>query len=156
MVKFADAKAGALIAAQALAATVLGSESLGDASVAIARLVGAPEPLVRLALLVPTGVAIGFALAVLWPRRPDSVAAVPGSPRLLWISEQDLARFKGSTSDYVAALQETTEVDLVADVAFENLKITAILANKFKWLKLSLWGLAAAVVSWCVILLSAP
>lgn len=155
MVKVADAKAGALIAAQAVVATVLGSAALGEAGDTLARFAGVPGAVARLALLLPSVAAIGLALAVLWPRREESVAPVPRSPRLLWISAEDLGRFKGSTSDYVAALQGAGEADLLADVAFENLKIRAILAEKFKWLKCSYGGLAVAVVSWCVTLLLA-
>ncbi len=148
MVKLADQKAQAFVATGAIVTALLGSNAI-DRFRALAN--GLPNKFmlgsgaVTLALFVG---AVLCAVAVLQPRfpGPDRVLPVVGAPRLLWAS--DIANHHRNPSDYVRALLAITPGEAIADLAYENLKLSCLLAEKWKWNRRAALLIRGALVAW--------
>lgn len=143
MVQLADQKAAALMGATGVIVALLGSNLIDRF-----RAEGASRLAVwlgGLTLLLLLAAAL-CAIQVLIPRFPkeDKVAPLVGAPRLLWGLDAHFA----SPDSYVSKLQVLTDAGVVADYAFENLKITWILGCKWKWLGWGAQTLRVAFVAW--------
>ena len=154
MVKVADAKAGALVGIQALALALL----MGDAYSRLTKGWEAPGALGWVVSISSTsaflafGVSIIFALTVLYPRIRRNEPCFLGARGLLWI--EDLLKLTDSPSAYVCALHSTRQSDLVADFAFENLKVSGILKTKFRGLQPAVWLLKGGVIALMIALVA--
>jgi hypothetical protein len=86
------------------------------------------------------------AILVLVPRfpGPEQVTPVVGAPGLMW----GVAKYYRASADYVRQLESLTLREVIADLAYENLKITWILQRKWAWLGRAAKLLVIAFVAW--------
>lgn len=145
MVKLADQKAATIIGGGGIIVAVLGSNLIDKVTPADLTLMVAGT--VSLGLLVA---AVLCAVMVLWPRFPseDDVVPVVGAPRLLWAKH--IAAYHRRPADYVRALLALTPAAAVLDLAYENLKITWLLDEKWKWQRSATRLLLVAFAAWLV------
>ncbi|GAO01232.1 hypothetical protein PSR1_00084 [Anaeromyxobacter sp. PSR-1] len=145
MVKLADQKAATIIGGGGIIVAVLGSNIIDKVTLADLALVVAAT--ISLGLLVA---AVLCAVMVLWPRFPSEEDVVPvvGAPRLLWA--KDIAAYHRRPAEYVHALLALAPTGAVLDLAYENLKITWLLDEKWKWQRSATRLLLVAFVAWVV------
>jgi hypothetical protein len=142
MVKLADQKAGILVTGTGLIAALLGSNLVDTFRVNPGHALVCAGATTLMLLL---GVALCAMLALV-PRFPSEsdVAPVAGAPGLMW----GIASFHRRPADYVRALLTLTSGEAVADLAYENLKITWILERKWKWMNYATRLSCGALVTW--------
>lgn len=145
MVKLADQKAATLMGATGVIVALLGSnliDRLGKPPWSGALIWTGATTLVLL-----LGGAL-FSLLVLAPRfpHPKVVPPVEGAPNLTWA----LQRYRLRPAEYLRALHEVTDGEVVADVAYENLKIGWLLEKKWRWLRWAIWTYCAAFPAWAL------
>lgn len=140
MVKVADAKATTLAGIQSVVMGVVLSSSAQGANA-----------LTALFAVVSTA-SILCGLLVLVPRFPKFGRQPTQSRGLLWIT--DVSRFTAEPDKYVEALAATNHEHVLADYAFENLKIAELLRLKFRWLRRSVFILLLAVPLFLLLVLS--
>jgi hypothetical protein len=145
MVKLADQKAATLMGASGLIVALLGSNLVdkfrSDSVSWYTALAGA-------ATLGSLLAAALSSIAALMPRFPGpaEVVPVPGAPGLMW----GLRKHHALSAEYVDALLSVTAREVVADVAYENLKISWILERKWKWTGLATKLLFGAFIAWAI------
>jgi hypothetical protein len=145
MVKLADQKAATIIGGGGIIVAVLGSNIIDKVTLADLALVVATT--ISLGLLVAAVLCAGM---VLWPRFPSEEPVVPvvGAPRLLWA--KDIGAYHRRPAEYVHALLALAPTGAVLDLAYENLKITWLLDEKWKWQRSATRLLLVAFVAWVV------
>ncbi len=148
MVRLADTKATALMAASGVIVALLGGKVLEGLGAAAP---GGAILWLRATTLVILLVAGLCAILVLVPRFPtaDQVMPVLGAPGLMWA----LNKYYRHSADYLRPLLQITAREVVADLAYENLKITWILERKWKWLGRAALSLFGAFVIWVATLI---
>jgi len=152
MVKLADAKATAIIALQGIVVAVLGSNLIDRIAAAVLKSGFKGLGAAALATLLCTLASLLMGMLVLLPRTNigEHVQRPQHSARLVWID--DLKRFKGDSTSCAEAFAQAEPPEVLADFAYENLKIAWLLRRKFHWLPWSLRLLAIASVGWSVTL----
>ena len=131
MVKVADAKATTLAGIQSVVMGVV----LSSSAHGVSWLTGF--------FAVISTASIFCGLMVLVPRFPKFGQRPNLSRGLLWVA--DVSPFSGEPDKYLRELAATTQEQLLADYAFENLKLAALLQLKFGWLRRSVFILLFAV-----------
>ncbi len=147
MVRVADQKAQAFVAIGSIAAALLGSNAIDRFRSTAERTASHALLWFGVLTLVVFVAAVFCAVAVLQPRFP-AVRRPTGAPGLFWAN--DVAEYQANPDEYVGALLGITDAGALADVAYENVKISVLLAEKWKWSRRATSFLRGGLVAWAV------
>jgi Family of unknown function (DUF5706) len=155
MLKMADQKATGFIAVFAIIGALVGSSWLSTIWSTYRALSGEQAVAMGALGLVTLGASLAslFCSAlVLKPRFPKSgdVKAPSEAPLLMWAD--DLARYERDPEGYLQALKALPATGILADLAYDNLKISWILRQKYRWLNPGLYCLFAGLVGWAIVI----
>jgi hypothetical protein len=89
---------------------------------------------------------------VLKPRFPKitDVVRPAAAPLLMWAD--DLMRYERDPEGYLNALKGLQATGILADLAYDNLKISWILRQKYRWLNPGLYCLFTGLLGWTVVI----
>jgi len=148
LVKMADQKASTLVAVVAVVSALAG----GTLVQGFHKVASGPGSRLLLAVggmaLALTIAAAACAVVVFLPRSPrdEDVAPPPVAPKLMWVG--DVAPYFRDPAAYVRAVLGMDPAQAIADVAYENLKVSWIVIRKVAWMRRAVWMLLAALLAW--------
>jgi hypothetical protein len=155
MVAAADQKATSFIAVFTIIGAVVGSSWLTNIWSAYRAMSGwqsAAMTMLGLATLGASVASIICSALVLKPRFPraQDVSSPAEAPRLMWVA--DLRKYEQAPEEYLAALERLRPTGILADLAFDNIKISWILRQKYRWLNPSVYCLFAGILGWALVI----
>ncbi len=153
--KMADQKATGFIAVFAIIGALVGSNWLTTIWSTYRALSGwqaAAMSTLGLGTLGASLLSLIFSALVLKPRFPKGrdVVRPAEAPLLMWA--HDLTRYERDPEGYLRALQGLRHTGILADLAYENLKISWILRQKYRWLNPGLYCLFVGLLGWTVVI----
>jgi hypothetical protein len=155
MVKMADQKATTFIAVFTIIGAVVGSNWLANIWATYRALAGwqsAAMSTLGLVTVAASVASIACSALVLKPRFPGSqdVRCPIEAPKLMWAD--DLLKYEQDPASYLRALESLQPTGILADLAYENLKISWILRQKHHWLNPSLYFLFVGLLGWATVI----